>query len=692
MSISPHQNSSHSPRSTYVLVHYLTWLSIFPLIKMCLKGSLCVHYYHASSGGLQLISLLRWGRLVVREPVQIEHTIKMDLPQGHQVWNLHHLAFRSCLAQAKKIEHITKTCLPFLDSSERKFYAVSVRKTMVAWLRPVLLLRQTGRDLAYEKNLPLDQVVLISPFAPLIDFLELDQNSAEEITVISQPFRNKALLYSLGASWLSLWRLVRKCAYLFLKLFTFSTSLNKESQNVGIEAAWNLSSTDRPNEFLLDDLFWWKKSAIPPERIRYFYDSQYTQPTLERLEKTNALGIQSILLNPQFCGDAPELLLKTPLPHKTVRSLFYDFWFSGKLLCRALFSNKMTRSVVSIINWYYIKSETLADIYRKLGIRSLFYVAEAGFDVFSLAAKSADAIRIGVQSTCPLGIEGSVTAYSHDVFFLWGQHDTQIALDSGYVSNHMLISGCFLNGQSNPQARNEAQSVVSGFHKLGVDYVLTIFDTSEPTPNFYRVFLEWLIEDPKLGLLIKTKAGNTWDDLTKNQGSTLLDDSFGEILQHARETQRIHLMSSNVSPIDTALATDFSVAIGSVSAIALAALKGGKVLFVDYERLDQSPQNPYTTFHSLGHNRCVFYNPETLKQEVLKYAANPQSNPHLGDASSILHLLDSFSDNKGSRRIAEYVEWYMEGLTQGFSRDKATLLATKKYAEKWGKDKVVRGL
>ena len=659
---------------------------------MCLKGSLCVHYYHASPGGIQLISLLRWMRLVVREPVQIENIIKMDLPQGHQVWNLHHLAFRSCSAQSKRIECITKTCLPFLDSSERKFYAVSVRKALVAWLRPVLLLRRRGRDLAYEKNLPLEQVVLISPFAPLIDFLELDQNSAEEIAVISQPFRNKALLYSLGASWLSLWRLVRKCVHLFLKLLTFSAPLNKESQNVGIEAAWHLSSPDRPNEFMLDDLFWWKESAIPPERIRYFYDREDIQPTVERLKKTSALGIQSILLDPRFCGDAPELLLKTPAPHKTVRSLFYDLWFSGKLLCRAIFSDEMIRSVVSIIHWNYIKSETLADIYKSLGIRALFYVTVAGFDRFSLAAKSADAIRIGVQWTCPLGIEGSVTAYSHDVFFFWGQHDVQVALDSGCVSKHMLVSGCFLTGRSNPQARDKAQSVVSGFHKLGVDYVLTLLDTSVPTPNFYRVFLEWLTEDPKLGLLIKSKGSNTWAELTQNQGNTLLDNSFGEILQRARDTQRIHLMPGNVSPADAALAADFSVGIGTISSTAVAALQGGKVFFVDYEQLDQGPQSPYTIFHSLGPNRCIFYDLETLKKEVLKYAANPKSNPHLGDASPILHLLDSFSDSGASRRIAEYVEWYMGGLAQGFNRDEATLSATRKYAEKWGKDKVVRGL
>ena len=82
---------------------------------------------------------------------------------------------------------------------------------------------------------------------------------------------------------------------------------------------------------------------------------------------------------------------------------------------------------------------------------------------------------------------------SVSVFFFWGRHDIQVALDSGCVSKHMLVSGCFLTGRSNPQARDSAKLVVSGFRKLGARYVLTIFDNSSPTPNFYRFLLEWLI-------------------------------------------------------------------------------------------------------------------------------------------------------------------------------------------------------
>ena len=248
MNIFRSQKPSNPSLPTYVLVHYLTWLSIFPLAKIYLnRGSLFVYYYRASSGGFQLASLLRLLGLVAQEPKQIKDIKYFDSPHV-QLWNLRHLTFRSCSAQLKRIECIVKTHLPYLNSSEIKFYSVNVRKAWEAWLEPLLLLRKTCEHLAYEKNLPLEQFILVSPFASLIEFLELNQNSTEEITVIGQPFRNKSLLYSLGASWLSLWRLVSKCVSLFLKLPVFSAPLNKESQNVGIEASWNLSPPDRPNE------------------------------------------------------------------------------------------------------------------------------------------------------------------------------------------------------------------------------------------------------------------------------------------------------------------------------------------------------------------------------------------------------------------------------------------------------------
>ena len=164
------QGLKDSSLPTYTLVQYLTWLSIFPLTKIYLKnGSFFVYYYHASAGGFRLVSLLRLLGIVTQEPIKLKEIRSFEYDQ---VWNNRYLIFSACSAQLKNIGNIAKTCLPFLNSSEIKFYSINVRKTWEAWLEPLLLLRKAGKHLSHEKNLPLEQFVLVSPFASLIQFLE----------------------------------------------------------------------------------------------------------------------------------------------------------------------------------------------------------------------------------------------------------------------------------------------------------------------------------------------------------------------------------------------------------------------------------------------------------------------------------------------------------------------------------------
>jgi hypothetical protein len=113
---------------------------------------------------------------------------------------------------------------------------------------------------------------------------------------------------------------------------------------------------------------------------------------------------------------------------------------------------------------------------------------------------------------------------------------------------------------------------------------------------------------------------------------------------------------------------------------------------LDYERIDQGPKKPYCVLHSLGPNRCVFHEPDLLRQAIADYFEDPDSNPDLGDVTPILDQLDPFRDGKASQRIGEFVAWYLESLDGGLNTDDAVRSATEKYAEKWGRDKIVRSL
>ena len=93
----------------------------YSLIKIYLiKGSLVIYYYHASSRGFQLASLLRKLGLLSQEPERIKYIRFADLPQC-QVLTLRHLVFRSCSTQLKRIECINKTCFPFLGPRKENF-------------------------------------------------------------------------------------------------------------------------------------------------------------------------------------------------------------------------------------------------------------------------------------------------------------------------------------------------------------------------------------------------------------------------------------------------------------------------------------------------------------------------------------------------------------------------------------------
>jgi hypothetical protein len=189
------------------------------------------------------------------------------------------------------------------------------------------------------------------------------------------------------------------------------------------------------------------------------------------------------------------------------------------------------------------------------------------------------------------------------------------------------------------------------------------------------------MEDPCLGLLIKSK-GNSWNKMRK--------EGLDGLIECAYQTNRIHDLDSKSSPADASRLSDFTIGIASMSALATSALEGARVLFLDFERVDQGPQKPYCILHSLGLNRCVFYEPKLLRQSIKEYFDNPSANSSLGNATPVLDQLDPFRDGKASQRIGEFVSWYLEEIDNGLNSDDAVRNATDKYGEKWGEDKVVR--
>ena len=97
------------------------------------------------------------------------------------------------------------------------------------------------------------------------------------------------------------------------------------------------------------------------------------------------------------------------------------------------------------------------------------------------------------------------------------------------------------------------------------------------------------------------------------------NDGLNGLVERAKNSNRMHEMNPLASPADAAILSDFTVGITSISALAVVALQGNRVIYLDYERVDQGPQKPYCILHSLGSNRCVFYEPDLLRRAITRF-------------------------------------------------------------------------
>ena len=555
--------------------------------------------------------------------------------------------------------------------------ATNVSQAWQTWLIEALLLHAAAKQLGKQEEVPIQRVVLISRYASLLKLLNLASLTGSDVPILPQPNQNKAVLYPLVIVGFSILEVFQ----VFFRSFLSRTTAVSNYLNpfkVGVAAAWGTEGMDKNQK---DDLYWWRSSSVTANRLIYMFERENIQPTQDRVEKAKYLGIESVALNPNFPGDYPNLQVKNQQDRSLLMS-FRNFCFVLKLSLKTLLADEFTKAILALVGWQYYSGRKLSDVYKKLNLKGVFHFDEAGMDIISLASAMSDSVRIGTHWASHTGIN-QTSSRSHQVYFFWGSHDAQFALDSGSSAHTLLIAGCFLSDHSNKEEHQDAQEAVKEMRKRGVRYTLTLLDNSIPCPEFYRFFLQWLVEDPCLGLLIKSK-GISWKEVQ--------NDGLNGLIERAKNSNRIHEMNSCASPVDAAMLSDFTVGITSISALVAAALKGARILYLDYERVNLGPQKPYCILHSLGSNRCVFFEPDLLRKTIANYFENPESNPRLGDATPILDQLDPFRDGKASQRIGEFVEWYLEELDGGMNTDDAVRSATDRYAKKWGGDKIIRKL
>tara|TARA_Y100001960_G_C14774589_1_gene882282 strand:+ start:528 stop:2606 length:2079 start_codon:yes stop_codon:yes gene_type:complete len=681
---SPHlsQDTRTSSSLALMVFDHLGLFAFLPILKSYKNlVPIQIYYVRASGFGLKIIRVLRiFG--IVRNYCQIKDYVKIDTQQAI-FYKGYFIASKICHSKQNEIEQAVVAFFPRLSKYSIDLLVLGVRNDWIYRVTDLMWLQAFTEQLAKELNTSLERVVVVSAYANLFSKLQSGSPySLSPVTVISQPFQNCISPRVIQSICWSIYRVLRNFFFRFIDFGASGEgSLNKNGQlsKVAFFAARGIK-TERELSNLFDDLVWWEGSGIPSNRLVYIYDRPDYTPTEEKIQLTNSMGIPSFVLDRRNAGDFSELALEKFFRRPFLVSLKEV----GQVLrwsFRALFKDAFSQAIIAQGISHLVAANWIATYLKALKVKGLVHYQEASADWHSLAAELVDGCRFGtIKSFLPSLADVSITTH---VFFSWSEHDAQVLMDTGGISKHLLIAGCPLE-PPREEDRGKYLALVDEVRNCGANYVLALFDSSWVSRDFYSFFLGWLLKDPKLGLIIKSKKA-TWSEIQA--------DGLSDLGQMAMKTGRLKVVEKKTSPANIATVVDFSIGIGSVSATVFSAIHGARVLFVDFEHLDQAPfRRPTFPLHSLGPNRCIFYDFNSVKKAVLEYINNPESNPNLGDASPVLDLLDPFRDGKGAQRIGEYMGWYMEGRDEGFSRDDALCCATKKYAEKWGEDKVVRGL
>ena len=221
----------------------------------------------------------------------------------------------------------------------------------------------------------------------------------------------------------------------------------------------------------------------------------------------------------------------------------------------------------------------------------------------------------------------------------------------------------------------------------GVDWVFhfaaladIVFDEalSPDAPNtesswlsFYETFLQAVLDDGTLGVVIKPK------------GEIPAGTGLDTLLSKAQETGRCVVLESAM-PCEAAMASDIAVGLGINSAVIEAALAGVRAVHVDLARQDRH------RFYGAGYESIVFDDLGRAVGAIERYRRNAGSERALGDHSRVLDEIDPFRDGGAAERVGKYMGWLLEGFRKGQEPADVLREASRRYREGHGPETLSR--
>ncbi|MBN1353836.1 MAG: hypothetical protein JW994_04130 [Candidatus Omnitrophica bacterium] len=422
-----------------------------------------------------------------------------------------------------------------------------------------------------------------------------------------------------------------------------------------------------------NDLDWYAKDKIPPERILIYIDG--LRPNSERpLEK-------DIIDRIEEQGFKWVAFRKEDVEGRS------DFWhphdLSGdSLIPGDMAQNKAEQWVLDTGNNLLREVNFWKSFYDEFNIVIDYTSAEA---FVGLAARTIAFDTSSKNRGIFMGKQRSemrpytVCFNPKHVFFIWSKRTLE-----NLTPEYEKINTFVISGYPNKIAKNR-KDYCTRLKMKRAKFIVALFDnmhgpdsrlSTRNMARFYKAFFEWVLTDEEIGIIIKSKKSHVINSLSKDT-QRLFETAIktGRCIRVEDEFGRL--------PSDASYGVDMSVGIGMSTAVTEAVLGGSRGIHYD------ATNRKRYTFYRWGHEKLIFEDLEKMMDALKKYKNDRNSVSDLGDWSPHIGKLDPFRDDRGGERMGMYIRWLLEGFDKGETREGAVQNANRLYGEKWGKDKIV---
>ena len=431
------------------------------------------------------------------------------------------------------------------------------------------------------------------------------------------------------------------------------------------------------------DLFWYEDGLVDPLRVLIFFDRQRAADRGRRIPESVLQAIEGWGM--RWVGLEHDLVERNVAPvwlHETGGTCLLTE-FQGRKSSPVGVNERWTNQASE---WFLAEVDYWMSFYKAFDVK--VHADIAGAKDYHLAQSVAfdllDGVRVGWQRSEPSTPEATeVGHHSNQVYFPWSARVLAGATETRSRIGPAVVTGFpFDVAWESETVPNELKAKLAD---NGAQFVVALFDdsflqaailTKALVQAWYKGFLEWVLEDPQVGVLTKSKKPEIIEELPEIHGLMARAEKTGRWINLTDVFGRL--------PSDASRAADISIGVSISTAANEAVAAGGRAIHYD------NTGRTYHLFYEWGYEKVVFTDLDRMMAALKRYKSDPANEPGLGDFSYFIDQVDPFRDGRAGKRIGSYLSYLLAGFDAGLDRNQVIERANHSYSSIWGSNSVIQ--